>query len=444
MTEVVFSFDTENFTSNRGADGILNEAEILRKAGIKGCFCVTGLLADQLVNWKRDDVFEALKYHEISLHTYGHSLHPVIDEYTDIESYDDAYTEFIKQETKAVEMVKNATGVKALPAACPPGSQKSYVMMYGYADMGIPLFASSYAPEDGTEVYYCNICQLFYSHCLESFLFDTSEEQLKALLDEIADKKRVIFYTHPDMSIYTTHWDIVNYNKFNKNTFGEWEFPVEHPREVQEKFLQNFNTLAELIVSDGRFKVTTYGEIAQKLETEGERVITLNDIPKIKESLEKDFTYLNSPCSLSIADVFGACRELLLGKNKYTCDKVYGFLSEPYTIAESVTLSAEEIKDAARALNWDGFLPTEIVVGGTKIGPADFLFAALSVLCGEKMVTLAPRKQISNLDILPFIRDRVFESKWLHGDDFKDDFLSDRLYYQAWTLRVPNIKKSGR
>lgn len=441
MTEVIFSFDTENFTSNRGADGIFNEAELLREEGVKGCFCITGLLAEQLKNWKRDDVLKALKHHELSLHTYGHSLHPVIDEYTDIENYEEALAEFLKQETKAEQMVKSTLGVEKLATTCPPGAQKSYVMLYGYADMGYPSFASSYAPEDGTEAYYCNICQLYYSHCLECYLFDAEKEDLVKLLDDIADKKRVIFYTHPDMSIYTTHWDIVNYNGVNKNPFGEWEFPPEREKMVQEKFLSNFRTLIQLIKADSRFKFTTYSEITEKLNSEGERKITRDNITAIRKSLKENFAPLNEPCSLSVADVFGAVVNFLKGGKEYTCGKVYGFLSEPYAVKETVTVSAEDVIKAAEVLKWNKFLPTEFMVGNTKIGPADFLFAAMDVICGEKEIVVKPKNQISNLDILPFVRDKVFESKWLHGPDFKDEFLSDRLYYQAWTLRVPNIKK---
>ena len=49
-TELIFSFDTEDFTSNTAADAILTEAEILREEGVRGCFCLVGFLADQLVN----------------------------------------------------------------------------------------------------------------------------------------------------------------------------------------------------------------------------------------------------------------------------------------------------------------------------------------------------------------------------------------------------------
>ena len=142
-TELIFSFDTEDFTSNTAADAILTEAEILREEGMRGCFCLVGLLADQLVNWGRQDVLDALSHHEIDSHTLGHSLHPVINEYTDIEDFDAAYAEVIRQETEAIEKIRRATGCGRIYVAVPPGDDKSYAAMYAYADMGIPIYADT-------------------------------------------------------------------------------------------------------------------------------------------------------------------------------------------------------------------------------------------------------------------------------------------------------------
>ncbi len=36
MTDIIFSFDTEDFTSNITADAIYREAEILREEGVRG------------------------------------------------------------------------------------------------------------------------------------------------------------------------------------------------------------------------------------------------------------------------------------------------------------------------------------------------------------------------------------------------------------------------
>ena len=63
MTDVIFSFDTEDFTSREAADAILKEAQILHDQDVKGCFCVVGLLAKQLEDWGRTDVLEALAQH---------------------------------------------------------------------------------------------------------------------------------------------------------------------------------------------------------------------------------------------------------------------------------------------------------------------------------------------------------------------------------------------
>ncbi|MPN08857.1 hypothetical protein SDC9_156143 [bioreactor metagenome] len=77
-TEVLFFFDTEDFTSNRSADAIKGLADLMTSEGVTGHFAVVGLLARQLKAWQREDVIESLGPHIIGTHTYGHSLHPDI------------------------------------------------------------------------------------------------------------------------------------------------------------------------------------------------------------------------------------------------------------------------------------------------------------------------------------------------------------------------------
>ena len=93
MTKIVFSFDVEDYVNPHAADGILYCAEILRKTGIRGCFNIVARLAQALVKWGRTDIIEALKYHELDLHSLAHSYHPTINEYTDLEDYEAAKAE---------------------------------------------------------------------------------------------------------------------------------------------------------------------------------------------------------------------------------------------------------------------------------------------------------------------------------------------------------------
>jgi len=57
------------------------------------------------VSWGREDVIEALKKHEIDLHSLAHSFHPTINEYPDIEDYHQALSIFLFQEEEARKMI---------------------------------------------------------------------------------------------------------------------------------------------------------------------------------------------------------------------------------------------------------------------------------------------------------------------------------------------------
>ena len=43
MTDMIFSFDTEDFTSSREADGILYEANLFKEEGVKGMIYEFGI-----------------------------------------------------------------------------------------------------------------------------------------------------------------------------------------------------------------------------------------------------------------------------------------------------------------------------------------------------------------------------------------------------------------
>lgn len=438
MTDIVFSFDTEDFTSNTSADAILREAEILRSRGVRGCFCLVGLLAKQLKAWERTDVIEALKHHEINLHTYGHTLHPMINEYTDIEDFEKARAEVIRQETEAVRLIKESVGADRIYAAVPPGNSKSYAAMYAYADMGIPVYADTFCdPDDGSGSWYCNIFHVDYAYCCESSFFDEDENTLKGVLDMLAKRKRAVIYTHPNASLFEEWWDIVNYDKENLCEFGKWKECRRRPVEQSEKFYENLGLIVDMIKKDSRFNIVTYSDIAERIAEKKPRVIRKDDLYEIKEQLRKGLFPVRVPDSFSLSDIFCACVDFMQGKSEHVCGKVYGFLSQPFRADSEFTVTAEEIKKSAEVIRTDAFLPEKIRVGEREIGPADWLSAALDILCGKSETAIIPKEQLPCLDILPQVRDCSFKGTWRHSDKFEDKYLSDRLRFQSWTMRFP-------
>ncbi len=434
-TEIIFSFDTEDFTSNDAADAIYREAEVLRKEGVKGGFCVVGLLAKQLITWGRTDVLEALKHHDILSHSYGHTLHPTINEYTDLEDFEEAYREVIRQEIEGLRLINEFTGGMKIYGACPPGNQKSYVAMYAYADMGLPIYADTMCDTpDGRGAYYCNIYQTQYTFCLENFLRRSDEDYMREVLDSLAEKKRAICFTHPNAAMFTEFWDTVNYYKENKCEFGQWKACARRPVEDTEKYYDSIAKFIRMIKADERFRITSYGELEKTLKAESERVIEPKDIDDIRATLKADFAAIDQP-SLSIADVFLACREFLCGERTHTCGKVYGFLEEPYSATETIVVMKAEMMRSAQEMRVDKFLPTRIRVGEREIGPADWLFAALDILAGNDHAVVEPKAQMPDMDIMPRLKAVKFKGGWMQSDEFEDKYLSDRLRLQAWTMR---------
>ena len=436
MTDIIFSFDTEDFTSNRAADGILYEANLFREEGVKGCFCVVGLLAKHLKEWGRQDVIDALSYHEIGTHTYGHTLHPMINEYTDIEDFYEAQNELIRQESEGVEYIKDALGVDRVWAACPPGNQKSYVAMYGYHKMGIPIYADTFCDtEYGTGAYYCNIFHANYTFGIEWFLRTSTEEQIRELLDNLAKRERAVIYTHPNMIIKEDFWDAINYHKENLVPFGQWIEPKDLPSEVTETVLRNMRLLVRMIKNDPRFRIITYSQLASEISKEEKRVVRKEHIRELYNSLKESFFPVQAPMSLSISDMILACKDLLEGKEEHICGDVYGTLYKPYEIEKELTVSSKDIISACSQIKEGEFLPEKIKVGEKYIGPADWLYGAMEVILGADTVKIAPKPQLPSLDCMPEVRDSDFKGTWQHSDSFEDNYLSDRLRYQSYTMR---------
>ena len=437
MTELIFSFDTEDFTSNEAANAIYREAEILREEGIVGCFCLVGMLAEQLINWDRGDVIEALSHHEIANHTYGHSVHPLLNEYTDIEDAGEAIQRVIETEEKSIAAIKRATGRSDIFAAVPPGNQKSYAAMYAFYKMGLPIFADTFSDTlNGDGAFYCNVYNLSYTKALETFLFEElSDEDIKKILDELSKKNRVITYHHPNMAEFPVFWDKLNYYKENLSEYGKWILPEKRSPEAIERFYKNFRRFAKAVKADERFKITTYAEIAKKIRGEKERIVKRADASVILEKLRESFSFIRTPIALSLSDCMLAARDFLLGKDEHACGEVFGFLDTPFALSEATVVTKDELIKSAPQIKDGEFLPTEIIVGDKKIGPRDWLFAALEAVLGKEEITILPNEQLPSLDIIPATKKASFRGTWMHSDAFEDKFLSKRLKLQAYTLR---------
>ncbi len=453
MTDIIFSFDTEDLANIAGLDGVLRTAEILRKHHIRGCFQVVGRLAEIMEREGRTDVIEALRYHEIDDHTLGHSLHPTVNEMTDLPDYTEAHRRLMASQRENHDILRRIFGVDKLYSYCPPGFSVSYVSHYVSAELGLPVYCGGvvYDVVHGRPTFYCNMLSTNYDQCLEETLMHRDEhmvpydlptdEELTELYDRIAENRVLeISYHHPAMAMYNEWWDVVNCCGTNPPD-GIMKPSKRNPQVFIDGYYERFDWLLSMIKADPRFRITTYENLAKEYAAGvyDHRVITRRDIPAIKEQLDEKFFPITLPKSLCMSDIYHICRAFLQGKEAYTCGFVYGFLEEPYAIDAPVTVTRAEMEASAKQLaTWD-WLPGSIQVGEMLLGTADWVRAALAILTGEDIVTVVPGDWQIDLDQFPRLRDIHFHHVWPIDtpESLKDVVLSKRAKLQSWTIRLP-------
>ena len=435
VTEVLISFDTEDFTNPRAADGIVALAKICREEGIPAQFEVVGLMAEALVKWGRKDAIAAIRRNLVGTHTWSHSVHPVTMERADIEDFAAAYKDLFVEERKSIETVKRTFGFPKVWGSVPPGNNEPYVASRVYADLGVTFdLGATYLGRDAEDIWFAGQRRIAYGYCFEFFRDPDFVYDVDRILDELAEKRRFALFCHPNRVWAKKFWDGLNYNGTNSCEFGKWKLSEEYTAEETARYLAQIRELLRRIKADPRFRIVTLPEIAAY---EKARVaITKDDLPGIKAALEQDFGPVSSPASWCVSDVFCAVVKLLAGEAKYLPKNGYGFLYAPKGVTVPVTVTAEALRTAAKKLDVSKFLPHEIDLGGQKIGPADFLLAGLEVLTtGTDKVTVVPREQLGSFKRLPLLETMHYNGTWVHSPNLKDTWISDRMRWQLWTLR---------
>ena len=141
-----------------------------------------------------------------------------------------AYANVMAQEKQGVDLIKKALGRDDIICGVPPGTAKSYVAMYVWADLGIPFWCDTVIAdgEDG-DLWYCNQRHYDYNWSMDQLLPTyTKKPDFDRLLNSFARRRRVLLFLHPNMATFTKFWDWEPYRGGNNVPFGQWEIGRAH------------------------------------------------------------------------------------------------------------------------------------------------------------------------------------------------------------------------
>jgi len=440
QTDIMFFFDTEDYTDLRSVDAARKIAELFTEEGVTAHFSVVGLVAKQMMDNGCTEAIEALKKHEIGNHTYAHSMHPNISQISDIEDYGAAYAAVAEMESASLALLKEAFGRDA-DFGVPPGNAVSYAAQYYYADQGLSAYGDcAEYRADRNAVWCCNLMQTTYEDSFEGMAFNDqaqtdpdTDAKIDAMMDRLAKKDWAIVYSHPNMACFKNFWDSVNFKGANLHPDGQYALCDPRSPEEEAHYYDTMRKIIRRFAADDRFNVTALPAVIARQKP---RVtLTPADMPMIAAHLAEKYAPVEDP-SLALSDLFAASIAFLKGEAAFTPGKAYGLLSPTAELDHPVELTVCGIRKAAAEIPVGGFWPSSYEVDGVKLGWGDMLYAMVGALTAEgERITLAPHPVMTLLDEAPDIKNSDLRSSWMHSPDLKDEYLSDRLRLQVYTIR---------
>lgn len=264
--KLLLSFDIEDFINPNATYALRTVLEILDKYTLKAIFFITGHMAEKLANFP--EIIDQLKNHEIGFHSSGHSIRPIIAEYTDVKSYHQAHSISMEKETAHINpltgIVEGEGGIyflqdlfhpKKMEAFRAPGMSWTPPHLEALVDLGIKYdFSSNFSVSEP-------ICYKRITFYPDTFIqhWSGSRYDYQCLLSAILKRKVAIFDLHPTLYVNQYMWDSIYYQGNPRTLFRSHERSFREAGSLFTRFellLKQINLLrqAKLIEVDAELK----------------------------------------------------------------------------------------------------------------------------------------------------------------------------------------------
>jgi peptidoglycan/xylan/chitin deacetylase (PgdA/CDA1 family) len=218
MHKLMLTFDVEDFINPNEIAALNIILETLEKYNLKAIFFITGHMAEKLGDFPK--ILELLKNHEIGFHSSGHSIRPIIAEYTDVENYDQAYLTSLERETAHINpltgKVEREGGIYSLQDLFKPKRVRAYRApgmswapphLEALAKLGIEFdFSSSITTTEPAR--YKGLTFYPYTFIQE---WEGSQYDYQCLLSAVLKRKVAILDLHPTWFVNQEMWDSIYY-----------------------------------------------------------------------------------------------------------------------------------------------------------------------------------------------------------------------------------------
>lgn len=281
----LLTFDVEDFINPNAICALHIILEILEKHKLRAIFFITGYMAEKISNFP--ETIDMLMNHEIGYHSSSHSVRPIIPEYTDLESYKEAYEISLQRETSHIDpltgkpereggiyLLQDQFHPKKIQAFRAPGMCWTPPHLEALNSLGIRYdFSSTLTFSE--PVFYKGIT--FYPYTTTQHWNGTTCDY-ECLVFSILRHKITVFDLHPTLLVNKVAWDSIYYK-------GNPKSLQKVPKRVTQETALLFSRFGLLIR-----QISLFGRLGL-LETDptlniSSKVITLDNNNKMQECYE--------------------------------------------------------------------------------------------------------------------------------------------------------------
>jgi len=444
MPKVVFSFDHEDYLVPETIDTAKHLADTLTKHGFRGAFCTVGERARFIQRLGRRDAIESLRKHGINQHSNRHSWQPTIVQDLEERDWDEGVRQFLANEGRAADSLREIFGVTTLPAAVPPGWQDCAPQgFYGYRLLGFQMIAGSFLSErPGQLLWYCNLLHQRYNFSLDGAL---RRLPLKGVIEEfeaLLDEEYIVCGVHPTI-LYNA--EFVDAHNRNRLALGptHWEKPEPRPYINYRQSLENFEAFVRHVKSLPNCESVTYADLIAAnpnpcpdfLSREQVRRLALVVANRTRPAGVRLNGHLLTP-----AEVFGALNWAVAnpGGKAVPVRRLFGPTHEPQVAVSPVEMDRSRIRHAALQVErgLGSFLPAALPYD-YPVSLGGHLRALGEYLNGERnTLTVRPLPNEPVEQDHPALAGIGYEGRWIWPAGFEGERLVKLGRLQAWTLKA--------
>jgi len=248
---ICLTFDVEDFINARSMNALYNILELLNRYNFKALFFITGHMAEKLSDFP--EILDFLSAHEIGYHSSSHSVRPIIPEYTDVDSYEEAYDQSLEREVAHINPltgeVEGKGGIILLRELFPkkkivsfraPGGCWSPPHLEALVKLGIKLDFSTCI--SSIPIYHKGVT--FYPNFV---LIDEIDIAVGfSFTYHALTEKIVVLNSHPDYYVNRKAWDSMYYRSNPKKLFEVQQKSQTETRNLFSRFeslLEKFKLL---------------------------------------------------------------------------------------------------------------------------------------------------------------------------------------------------------